>query len=158
MTTDIVNIIVSLAVLIVPLEVSYRRIIDFENTYNRTLSNIAIAQRGGRINEEQHMMAAKEINEQFRVANRYIKWAALFKRFLPILLLVEILHITLKDIQWSYWYEWILPGLNNIFLTSIIIVILLYYIVKEFKLNHTKLNDYEANIISVEARYVYDFL
>ncbi len=144
-----------MAVLIVPLEVSYRRIIDFENTYHRTLSNIA---RGGRINEEQHMMAANEINEQFRVAKRYIKWATLFKRVLPILLIVEILHITLKDIQWSYWYEWILPGLNNIFVISIIILMSLYYMVKEFKLNDTKLNDYEAHIISVEARYVYDFL
>ncbi len=108
--------------------------------------------------KEQHMMAANEINEHFRVAKRYIKWATLFKRVLPILLIVEILHITLKDIQWSYWYEWILPGLNNIFVISIIILISLYYVVKEFKLNDTKLNDYEAHIISVEARYVYDFL
>lgn len=158
MITDIVNIIIALAVLIVPLEVTYRRIIDFENTYHRALSNIARAQRERIINEEQHGMAANEINEQFRVANRYIKWVALFKRFLPVFLITEILHITLWEIRWSYWYEWILLGLNNLFLILIIVAILLYYMIKEFKLNNTKLNEYEAHIFSVEARYIYGFL
>ncbi len=154
MITDIVNIIVALAVLIVQLEVSYKRIIDFENTYHRALSNLVKAQRAGTINEEQHREAANEINEQFRVANRYIKWAVLFKRFLPILLIIEILHITLKE----YFYEWTVPGLNKLFLIVIIVLMLLYYMIKEFKLNNTKLNDYEAHIISVEARYIYGFL
>lgn len=162
MNVGLIGVIVALAVLLLKLDFSSKRINDFLNLYDKSLSDLAKAKRDGIIDEEKHKKAAHEINEcykDFKKGYDRLKWAEWLKQFLPIFLIFEILHITLQEFQWSNLYEWIAPpGLNKLYVVIIILVMLLYLVLGLFRITDKKILHLESQIISVIARYLYDFV
>ncbi|NJD53874.1 MAG: hypothetical protein FIB07_13520 [Candidatus Methanoperedens sp.] len=170
MNVTLISVIVALAVLILKMEFSSKRINDFMTFYDKSLSDLAKAEQKRIIDEKQHNNAANEINKYYKdftkgyvgyVILKLIKPAEWLKNFLPMLLIFEVLHITLQEFGWSGFYDGRYPGLNKLYVVIIIlfiIFIMFVHLAFELFMSDKKIRDLESKIASVIARYIYDML
>ncbi|MBU4222689.1 MAG: hypothetical protein KKD46_02440 [Euryarchaeota archaeon] len=160
MNVDLISVIVVLVVLILEMEFSTKRKIDFTILYNKSLSDLARADRDGKIDRKKHEEAAVKINKcfkEFQKGYNRLNWVEWIKQILPILLMVEILHISLHEFGFSLWYECIWPGLNKYYIIFIILVMFFYFVMGVFRITDKKILDLESKIDSVIAEYIYSF-
>lgn len=154
MNVDLISIIVALAVFLLEMKFSTNRKIDFTNLVNRSLSDLARAENDRKIDRKKHKEAAIKINKyfkEFQEGYNRLKWIEWIKQVLPILLMIEILHITLQEFGFSLWYEWLSLGLNKYYVIFIIIVMFFYYVIGVFRITDKKILDLELEIDSVIA-------
>jgi hypothetical protein len=177
MNVTLISVIVAMAVLLLKIEFPSRRISNFIELYHKSLSDLEEAKfkkiAGKPYDEEARRIiehfdkGADEINKYFKEFKKgynvlkLIEMLEILKLFLPLLLMFEILHIALQEFGWSWVYEGLLPGLNGIYVVSIILLMLLYFALVTITgeiLSEKAVRDLESKIISVTAKYIYGFL
>lgn len=144
MDISLVNLVIAVAILAVTadfnLDVLNRRwmslIKDWETSIYRVLSALDKAKK----KDESHIDAIEELktnlfNRQSKRVDiirsdlrKYkIEMVCHIKLVLSILITIEVIHISLQYFNWAF-YEGIIPGLNKIFLLSIILLVFLFFI------------------------------
>ncbi len=176
MNVTLISVIIAMAVLLLKIELPSRRISNFIKLYNKSLSDLEEEKfkkiAGKPYDEEARRIighfdkGADEINKYFKEFKKgydVLKWVErveILKLFLPLLLMFEVLHIAFQEFGWSWVYEGWLPGLNRIYVVSLILLMLLYFalvtIIGE-TLSEKRVRDLESKIISVIAEYIYGF-
>ena len=170
MEIAIINFVIAVAVLVLSVDLNFerlnKRICNWESSYHQSLSALAISYNNDKITKDKEKKESNEINKQkdhVDSLRKRKKVLIYIRQLLPILLTIEVGHITLQVFQWSWLYEWILPiiglnivGLNKGFLIVIIAYIFFYFIIRT-TLNDEKILKYELHNISVIAKYRFGF-
>jgi len=152
MDINIGVLIVTLAVLVIQTELSYRRIIDdFKKMSSEAMEVLFEAERKNKISDQEYENKADEIERQLKFILKKEWIFNSIKLSLPILITLEVGHITLQEFQWYEQIQRIPSGLNKYFLLFIIALILIYFI--EEIIIRRKFPEYKQEIMSIVLRY-----
>lgn len=163
MDIELINLVLTIAILVITIEFNLehlnRRITNWEISINRALSSLAKANKKYHtITLEEEQKEAYIIKEQWddvKSLRIKLEHSNLITLCLPILLTIEVGHIALQFFRWSWFYEWILPGLNKVFLIAIIVIILIFFIIR-VTLGDKKISKYETYNSEIISKYEFD--
>ncbi len=144
----VISIVISLAVLVWMIEFPSKQINDLKKSCSESMNVLYDALKIGEINREKYDFYTNKLLERSINIDKDIKRVNWIKRFLPILLAIEVLHITLQFFPWYWRFEQSCSGLNNWFLIFIGLLILFYFIIKEIKVSDNKILAYKQDCMS----------
>ena len=135
--------------------VPYNAIKLFEKSYRDALSVLLDAKKCGEISEENYYIMINKMGDRSISLDNDIIKINNVKRFLPILLTIEVGIITIQNFVCFGQYEQLFFFLINGFLMFIILLVLFFFIYKEIKLNENKILKYQFECMSHVCKYKY---
>jgi hypothetical protein len=150
MDIGIMGIIVTISILVIETELSYKRINDYKNESSEVI--VYLVEKN---NSDENKKKADEIKKRTGTIDKYIKFTYLIKQGLPILLTIEAIHVTLQELQLT-WYERIMPGLNGAFLIGMLLLVLLFFIIKEIKLSDNRILKSRREYMPILLKYKFN--
>lgn len=115
----VISVVVSLAVLVWMIEFPSKQINGLRKDRSESINVLHDALKAKEISQEDYDSYTKELFSRYDNFDKYIRKLNWINRFLPILLAIEVLHITLQFSPWYWQFEQLRPGLNNYFLVII---------------------------------------
>jgi cell division protein FtsL len=151
MDIEYIYLVIALAVLAVTIEFNLEHLNRHIGNWQKLTRKLQSALDKKEV-EQKEIDELRKQREYVESLHKRMKIVTGIRQLLPILLTIEVGHITLQSFQWSRFYEWRLPGLNKVFLIVIIVIILVFFIIR-VTLSDKKISEYEYHNWEVMVEY-----
>jgi|GEM_PF-3373873 len=152
----VIPVVISLAVIVWTIESPSKQMNGLKKYRSESMNVLHDALNAKEICQQDYGSYTKELFRRYDHFDKAIRRLTWIKRFLPVLLAIEVLHITLHFYQWYWQFEQLLPGLNNCFLIIIELFILFYFLIKEIQFSDAKIFAYQNYCWAFVAKYKYN--